>query len=219
MRMILMTPKDIEAAVREAVSGGVSLSLYCYILLALIAFVVSALGAFIGAYSKKRGENYATKQDFAELLNRLEDSTQAVEQIKAAISKGAWIEQTRWTLKKELYSTLLESLSETRHAIIRILETEMRGYPRDKHGQEQREHAIRLMMDKSDEACEKLRRAAAVSGLFLDDKTIAALDEYAKGQQSSRDADDWIEHLELELAAASRAYEQVIQVARKDLLG
>jgi hypothetical protein len=56
-----------------------------------IAALVSGLGAYFGAYLKRKGENYATKEDVAEI-------TRITKEIEAKISDDTWARQRRWDL-------------------------------------------------------------------------------------------------------------------------
>jgi len=51
-----MTPEQIEQAVRAALASGVTVDWRVYLFVAVIAFASS----FLGAYMKRKGENFAT---------------------------------------------------------------------------------------------------------------------------------------------------------------
>jgi hypothetical protein len=53
---------------------------------ALVALVAAGIGAIAGSYLKERGRNLATKHDFEQLQQQLNEQTHAVESIKDAIS-------------------------------------------------------------------------------------------------------------------------------------
>jgi hypothetical protein len=53
---------------------------------ALVAAVGAAIGAYLAAYAKKKGEALATKEDFQELIRQIQRTTEATEQVKAAIA-------------------------------------------------------------------------------------------------------------------------------------
>jgi hypothetical protein len=102
----------MRALLEQYLGGGVHLALWSYVALALVTLV----GAFLGAYLKKRGEEFATKQDFQEILYRVKKTTEATEEIKAAISEEqrtkAWEREDRTRFhneRRKLYATLLGS--------------------------------------------------------------------------------------------------------------
>ena len=53
----------------------------------VLALGAAAIGAFVGAYLKKRGENLATKEDFEDLLQQIKAQTKATEEIKAEVQR------------------------------------------------------------------------------------------------------------------------------------
>lgn len=69
----------------EVVDGRVLSNPTFFVLLLAITVVSSALGSYISSYFKKRGEAFATKTDFKELLDQLKESTHLAEEIKADV--------------------------------------------------------------------------------------------------------------------------------------
>jgi hypothetical protein len=51
----------------------------------LLVALTSWLGSFIGSYSKKKGENLATKEDFRELKAQTAELRQATKEIESKI--------------------------------------------------------------------------------------------------------------------------------------
>lgn len=66
--------------------------------------VVALIGAYLGAYLRKRGENYAIKQD-------LEGLTRIAEQIRAQVSDASWQGQRFWEEKKTIYVDIIKGLN------------------------------------------------------------------------------------------------------------
>jgi hypothetical protein len=67
----------------------------------LIAAVGAALGGYALAYAKKKGAGLATKEDFNELIRQVQRTTEATEQVKAAISaRGAIGGELRESVRK-----------------------------------------------------------------------------------------------------------------------
>lgn len=64
-------------------------------LAALMVFVGTLGGGAITAFWKKKAENYATKQDVAEL-------TRITKKIEADISSDVWDRQKQWEMKREV---------------------------------------------------------------------------------------------------------------------
>lgn len=83
-----------------------------YLIFMLLILVASCGSAFVASYFKKRGETYATKADFDELLNQLKQTTKSTEEIKIAVSHADWITKEWKTLRRikleELMATIYE---------------------------------------------------------------------------------------------------------------
>src|SRR5437763_10539782 len=78
-----MDPEFLKL-IHQAVRDGVSAATWTVMVLALGA---AGIGAFAGAYLKRRGENLATKEDFDVLLQQLKAQTKATEEIKADVQR------------------------------------------------------------------------------------------------------------------------------------
>lgn len=96
---VIMTPGDIQTAIELALQNKLGPLWLLYIL----AFVGTAFSAFTGAYVKVKATNFATKEDFNQVLAQLKSQTTATEQIKSEISHKTWKTQ-EWnaTRRKKL---------------------------------------------------------------------------------------------------------------------
>jgi hypothetical protein len=61
--------------------------------------VTTALGAYLGSYLKKKGENLATHEDIDKLVNQVSAVTAATKQIEARISNQTWQRERRAELQ------------------------------------------------------------------------------------------------------------------------
>lgn len=77
--------QDPSALVQAAAST--SWASISTLLLAAGAGAIGLLSGWLGAYLKVKGENLATKEDFQEMLRRVEDNTRAVEGVKASVAR------------------------------------------------------------------------------------------------------------------------------------
>jgi hypothetical protein len=84
---------------------------------AAIIIVSSGIGAFIGAYLKKKGENYATKEDIGILVEQVAAVTNATKRIEGSITH----EYRRWEIKKEVLFDLLEKYVRLEDALNRLI--------------------------------------------------------------------------------------------------
>jgi len=115
---MLSEPALTELARQIATQEAAAFWPYWLVLLAL-SLVVAAISGWVAAYFKVRGENYATRADFARLLTQLELQTIATETIRTTIAQSAWLTQewnrTRRT-KLEEYLQEVKALPERSEA-------------------------------------------------------------------------------------------------------
>lgn len=71
-----------------------------YLLLLALAFLGSTAGAFIKAWSTKRGEVAATKADADEILRQLRETTATAKSVELTLARGDWMERERNTQKR-----------------------------------------------------------------------------------------------------------------------
>ncbi len=67
---------------------------------AIFAITACALVAWLSAYTKRKGELFATKEDFAELLQQTAKTTAITEQIRSQISQGAVVGRSELEYRK-----------------------------------------------------------------------------------------------------------------------
>ena len=168
-----MTPQELEIVIRKVLAEGVNINFYVYLAVLLLSFLGSLVAIFIGSYLRKRGENYATKADFDTLLAQLRISTHATEEIKNQLSRGTWVDQKRWELKKEIYWDLLIALTMLDNALhlFRFASFNSDGTVRT------------IKTDKTDysvivgDHMKKLIAAHAVGQVILNEESLQALTE------------------------------------------
>lgn len=66
----------------------------------LISVLLAALLAFLTAYLKRKGEQFATREDFKQLLSQAEQTTKVTESIKSHILAGASVGQSELDFRK-----------------------------------------------------------------------------------------------------------------------
>jgi tellurite resistance protein len=75
--------------------------------------LAAGLAAWFGAFFKMKGENFATKRDFDELLKRQQATTEAVEKIKSDVAQRDW-SQREWTnLRRIKLDELLQKMHDS----------------------------------------------------------------------------------------------------------
>ena len=101
-----MSTEEAQRLLDILSSGELSFSWKTYVLVGLITLG----GAYLGAYLRRRGENFATKQD-------LHDITAIVEEIRARVSDESWQNQKFWEEKKTIYVELIKGLNKISDAL------------------------------------------------------------------------------------------------------
>lgn len=75
-----MDPEKLKALIEEAISNSDPFAWWFYFLIILL----SAIGAFLGSYLRKKAENVATKEDIENITEKIEKiRSQYSEQLEA----------------------------------------------------------------------------------------------------------------------------------------
>jgi hypothetical protein len=78
--------QDVVQALQNIVqNGGINLTIQSYLLIVAINFIGICIAVCVGAYLKKRLENYAEKQDFDKFLERASETAKATKEIEENI--------------------------------------------------------------------------------------------------------------------------------------
>jgi hypothetical protein len=86
--------------------------------LAVVTAVGGWVGAYYGAYWKKKGEQAATHEDIDDLVKQVKAVTEATKKIEAEISGGLWDKQKRWEMKREVLFQAAKRLAEVDEALL-----------------------------------------------------------------------------------------------------
>lgn len=84
---------------------------------AVLAVVAAGIGAFGGAYLRKRGEDRAMHENFTAIREQLRTTTRDTEEIRQQLSGHAWRSQQQWSAREQYYSKLLTHLHHFRMAL------------------------------------------------------------------------------------------------------
>ena len=207
-----MNADQIRAIVAAALNEGWRFSRWAYFL----AFALAFAGSYFGAYAKRKAENLATKEDFEALLAQVKKTTEETEKIKTDLARISWVDQQRWTLKRELYMELLDSLYSEKEAVFKLSDEEKHPIPYEADLLALRENFIRENQVQSLSAIKRISKVRGVAGVLLTEEAQMALDEIALA---------WYESIEgrteefytKRLAAVDKAYSIVLLAATKDL--
>jgi hypothetical protein len=106
-----------EALLREIAEQiakeQIFVNLWIYALMLVVSLIGSFGFAYLGAYAKRRGETFATKADFDELLKQLKATTEVAEDVKAKITHADWATRELKTLKRLKLEELIRMVHET----------------------------------------------------------------------------------------------------------
>lgn len=80
----------------------------------LITAVSAAVAAYLGAYLRERGKNFATKQDFDGLLEQLRKTTEATAHIKTQIEHADWLKREATSIKRQKAEELIIAMYDAR---------------------------------------------------------------------------------------------------------
>ncbi len=209
-----MTPEEIESIIQRAIRDGLQFPWWLYILAVIAPFV----GAFFGAYFKKKAENLATKEDFESLLVQLKKTTAETEGIKVELAKGTWLHQRRWNLKEKYYSRLLEALYNLKLSLSARLDHYMNPGSEYRDSEMSEGEHFKRQSRIGAEALNKIQQLHGPSEMVISERAIEALERfYSSDWNASNFSACNKEYLDVVYASAEEAYKIVLEEARLEL--
>lgn len=112
-----MSPEDIRMVVAEVLPQLQVSQMATYAAAGVIGLIGGGVGAFIGSYLKRHGENKANDMHFERLNEQLRQNTLDTESIKVSLSGRNWVSQQAWISKEKYYTGLITHLHSFIHAI------------------------------------------------------------------------------------------------------
>ncbi len=139
-------------------------------------FVTSILGggvgAYVGSYLKKKGENLATHEDIDKLVNQVAAVTQATKEIEAQISNAVWERQRKWEARREALFEVTKELGSVEYGLGILVLTFS--------GTKQRAEEKTAAGETWNDALEKFKRARVLALLVCGDELKESLDDFEK---------------------------------------
>jgi len=86
-----LTEEEISKLALKIAEIGIEVPFDTYILAGVVTLITSGLGAYFGAYFKKKGENKEINENFSNIKAQLEETTSISESIKDQIGKESHI--------------------------------------------------------------------------------------------------------------------------------
>lgn len=108
-----MDASQAEQLSELIITGLIQQSWKLQILTLVLMLVAGAIGSWVASYFRARGERYATKADFKELLSELETMTNATESIKSNLEHETWAAKEEKLIKRQKLEELVTAMHET----------------------------------------------------------------------------------------------------------
>jgi hypothetical protein len=86
----------------------------------LLTIALGGIAGYLAGYSKKKGENLATKEDMKDVLEQVSAVTATTKKIEAEISSDVWDRQKRWELKRDILLQAARRMSDTQKAVLKL---------------------------------------------------------------------------------------------------
>lgn len=173
----------------------------------------SIIAPFAQSYSTEKAKQYATHEDFSEVLKEQRETKLALERIAADVSRELWFSQTVWKEKRDLYVEAIRGVS-TLDLKLRNSAAAIQAKSRDKE-------ALLRLMNETATAIEPIDNFIALFHLFLNEEAQKALDDYASDAPAPKDGvveeDNALAFLEHASNRAHRLKVNLIKAARNDL--
>ncbi len=100
-----MTPEQLETILRKVINEGVTLDIWYAITIALLCLI----GAGLGAYIRKKGDNLATKEDIGEITRKVQEvKTEFIKMSNEHQIRFSKLHEKRAEVISELYSRLYD---------------------------------------------------------------------------------------------------------------
>lgn len=173
----------------------------------ILVFVMAAAGAYFGSYLRKKGENLATREDIDKMVDQVERTTKASEEVKAAISNDLWLKQKRWDLRRDVYAQLLEAFEALSQSLSIMAGADnaarMRFEVRDVEGGTFHKQRYEMARERAVEALRNARRAHALGGVFLTSEVRTIVEDLASA---------WNKALEVSSRGAVGAFSELSEI-------
>ena len=183
----------------------------------VLGVVGSAIGAYFASYLKKRGEDHATRENFAAIRAQLQTTTRDTEEIKQYLSSEAWRHQQQWSTRERYYSSLLTQLQNFRLALSELGDYYMEPGSEHTPDGQQGEYFAKLLT-VAHESHREVQKLLGPAALYLSAETVDALTDLASKYWSLANFSSCTaEYAKESHVLAEAAYGQVLLEAKKHL--
>ena len=172
---------------------------------------------YLPSYVRKKGENFATKEDFKSILEQVKKTTTITENIKKDLAEISWINQQKWFLKEKYYSKLLESLYLLKKSLNERLD--FYNLPGSEHDSTISEDKFFILQREiGREAIDKIFLLHGPAEIVLSEKAIKALEKFYKeswlANEHAFNNEDYLRDM---LDTVCNTYDLILNEARLEL--
>ncbi len=189
------------------------------IYVAVAALIGAAFGAFFSSCLKRKGENYATKEDFEKILEQVKKTTHETESIKVELSRGNWINQQQWMLRERYYAGLLDGLYTLKSSLESLQTWYIEPGSEHRDTEFEKTESFQKMLGNARRALGKIKELHGPAELVISGPAINALedfyDEYWSASEFSMCNSDWLERA---YGCAQKAHSEVLRQAKLQLV-
>jgi len=198
-------------------NDNIVLTVLNYLVLAGLFVIGFLIKHYVPKYLNEKAKNFATKEDFSELLEFEKITTKEIESIKGQISKGIWVDQRRWDLKRELYTNLLETFHELKKTSAHVAASYSPN--RDKDFIEKNKEFYDKQKKRQFELLDEAGRLTAISALIISDESLNAIENFKKESIILDSENDGYKYMLTLSDNSDSAYRLLLEEAKIDLLG
>lgn len=113
-----MTPEQIRELAQAIANEQIAAQWLFYGVWLLLTICAAGIGSWFGAYFRKRGEHYATRADFKELIDQLKKTTEAAEGVRTEIAHTDWATKEWKTLRRIKAEEFLAEAEKAKQAFV-----------------------------------------------------------------------------------------------------
>jgi hypothetical protein len=208
-----VSPEELRTFVEAAVRNALTLPWWSY----AAAFGFSLIGAYMGAYIRRKAEQRATQENFENIRNQLRKTTQDTEEIKTALLRRNWLTQQQWSIRERHYMSLLQHLGRLKMSL-----SDRSSYfiePGSEHNEKLTENEYFQSLSRAGhESYQAIRELIGPASVFLSSKAIASLEQLVHGHWHAAEFSICTaEYVSGSLTLVDCAYQAVLAEAKNEL--
>jgi hypothetical protein len=145
------------------------------LIVGFISLFGAGVGAYLGAYLKKKGENLATQEDIDKIVDQVRIVTETTKEIEAKISTEMWNRQKLWEMKRDVVFQTMSNVAKADNALLSYAML-LKVQPGDGPSWAEIVHDRTLKWSQAANALDEVRLHVSV---VCAEETTRALDDFA----------------------------------------